>query len=170
MVNQQAADLVIGLITAIRARGSSVRKTMLLKFLYLADIANYRANGETFTGFDWIFHRFGPWAREYDELLESLQETGQVSIESTDWEDDKAYESIRSEEKRDLHGVFPSLEAQHELSLALDALADKPLGEILDHVYFETEPMEGAERLSRLDFSKVDRGVEFAFTSRSAPS
>ncbi len=38
----------------------------------------------------------------------------------------------------------------------IDMWADRSLGEMLDYVYFHTEPMEGAERGKTLDFSKVE--------------
>ena len=33
------------------------------------------------------------------------------------------------------------------------------MGEMLDYIYFHTEPMEGAERNEELDFSGVNRSV-----------
>ena len=50
-------NLIVALINAIREREGSPTKTKLLKFLYLADLASYRATGKTATGFDWIFSR-----------------------------------------------------------------------------------------------------------------
>ena len=37
----------------------------------------------------------------------------------------------------------------------LDTWAERTTGEILDHVYFRTEPMEEAIRNEKLDFSKI---------------
>ena len=49
--------------------------------------------------------------------------------------------------------VSRELEFRH----IVDQWADRRLGEMLDHVYFYTEPMEAAQRGERLDFSRVQR-------------
>lgn len=36
----------------------------LVKFVYLADLAHAQQTGRTFTGVEWRFHHFGPWAVE----------------------------------------------------------------------------------------------------------
>lgn len=42
-----------------------------IKYVYLADLANARRNnGETFTGTDWRFYKFGPWAQSVNERVE----------------------------------------------------------------------------------------------------
>jgi hypothetical protein len=41
----------------------------LLKFIYLADLAFSQDEGKTFTGADWTFHHFGPWAPEVFKRL-----------------------------------------------------------------------------------------------------
>lgn len=38
----------------------------------------------------------------------------------------------------------------------VDTCADRRLGDMLDYVYFQTEPMENAERRKPLDFSKIE--------------
>ena len=59
----QARELTLGILTRIKEREGTANKTKLLKLLYLADIEQYRATGETVTGFDWIF---------YQQLLQML--------------------------------------------------------------------------------------------------
>jgi len=142
---------------AIREREGSPTKTKLLKFLYLADLASYRVTGETFTRFDWIFFHYGPWTYEYDQILSEMQHL--ISSERVPLpQDEGEAEVFGTSEVVDLEEVLPSYEAVHELNLALDAFADRPLAEILDYVYFETEPMEGAIRDTELDFSKIEVG------------
>lgn len=47
----------------------------LLKYAYLADVAHAeRHEGSTFTGIDWVFHHFGPWAADAHERIESALE------------------------------------------------------------------------------------------------
>lgn len=43
----------------------------LIKYVYLADLAHAeRNNGETFTGVDWQFYKFGPWSQTVHERIE----------------------------------------------------------------------------------------------------
>lgn len=44
----------------------------LLKYAYLADLAHAEAKGATFTGIEWRFYKFGPWATEAFETIEPL--------------------------------------------------------------------------------------------------
>lgn len=150
-------NLIVALISAIREREGTPTKTKLLKFLYLADLASYRATGETVTSFDWIFFHYGPWTYEYDQILSEMPHL--ISRERVPLSQDEGEAEIfGTSEVVDLEEVLPSYEAVHELTLALDAFANRSLAEILDYVYFETEPMEGAIRDTELDFSKIEVG------------
>lgn len=53
----------------------------LLKYAYLADVAHAeRHDGSTFTGIDWVFHHFGPWAAEaHDRIGSALDHVGAVA-------------------------------------------------------------------------------------------
>ncbi len=43
----------------------------LIKYLYLADLAySEHHNGETYTGLNWEFYHFGPWAKELFQRIE----------------------------------------------------------------------------------------------------
>jgi len=43
----------------------------LIKYLYLADLAySEHHNGEIFTGLNWKFYHFGPWAKELYQRIE----------------------------------------------------------------------------------------------------
>ncbi len=44
----------------------------LLKYVYLADLAHVEAKGSSFTGIEWRFYKFGPWATEAFEAIEPL--------------------------------------------------------------------------------------------------
>ncbi|MBL8934242.1 MAG: hypothetical protein JNM69_06805 [Archangium sp.] len=41
----------------------------LLKYAYLGDLAHAEATGESFTGVEWRFHKFGPYARAAEERI-----------------------------------------------------------------------------------------------------
>jgi len=41
----------------------------------------------------------------------------------------------------------------------IDVWADRAIPPLLDYVYFETEPMQGAEKMKPLDFTKVSKEI-----------
>lgn len=62
-------DLIIQYALAVASEAEDFRDRELgpihlLKFLYLADLAYASSEGESFTGTQWRFHKFGPWAVE----------------------------------------------------------------------------------------------------------
>jgi hypothetical protein len=156
LMNAKAQDLVLAVLSRVKERGGTSNKTKLLKLLYLADIEHFRKYGETLTGFDWIFFLFGPWAAEYDSLLNELENRDLVRTEA--WsKGDAAGARLDPVEKKDLGKVVESADEYFRIQHQVDTWADRSLPELLDYVYFDTEPMKEAESLKRLDFSKVDR-------------
>lgn len=151
-----AKALVRAVLTRVRDREGSAGKTKLLKFLYLADIENFRTTRQTITGFDWIFFHFGPWAAEYDKVLDQLAAEGAIEVEK--WaRSDVEGASIRVKEPLDLGQVIKPTVALYRAQRYIDTWADKGIPTLLDYVYFETEPMAEAQKGAKLDFSKVHR-------------
>jgi len=152
----QAKDLALAILTRIEEREGSANKTKLLKLMYLADIENFRATGETLTGFNWIFYLYGPWSSEYDALLEQLQAEGAVDVDK--WATANVEgERITPKEQVELEKLQLPTEAFFRTRRQVDTWADRGVPRLLDYVYFETEPMEGAEKMRPLDFSKVSK-------------
>lgn len=152
----QARDLVLAILTRIREVEGTANKTKLLKLLYLADIENFRATGETFTGFDWIYYLYGPWTSEYDDLIKQLEAEGVLRLER--WAAGSVEgERITASEKVDLDRVIASADVFFRTRRQVDTWADRAIPRLLDYVYFETEPMQGAVKMERLDFKKVSK-------------
>lgn len=62
-------DLIIQYALALASEADDFRDRELgpihlVKFVYLADLAHAQQTGSTFTGVEWRFHHFGPWAVE----------------------------------------------------------------------------------------------------------
>src|SRR5882724_4327514 len=66
-------DLVQAILSRAREREGYVTKTKLVKYLYLFDVEHFRRTGRTFTGFSWLFHLYGPWAREFEDLYSRMR-------------------------------------------------------------------------------------------------
>jgi hypothetical protein len=81
-VNAYTKKLIHAIVSQVVEKGGYVTKTKLLKLLYLFDVEYYRVHRQTFTGFNWKFFHLGPWAREFDPLMEELVHS-ETLVEST---------------------------------------------------------------------------------------
>ncbi|MDA2914676.1 Panacea domain-containing protein, partial [Acidobacteriia bacterium AH_259_A11_L15] len=160
-------QLVPAVLSAVRHARGFATKTKLLKYLYLIDIEHFRRFRETATGFQWIFHKYGPWTNEYDPVLEDLRQTGIIQI-TTGTRDDLDTKFVDAERvPASLDALGWPFDLQVTVRRIIETWADRPTGEILDYVYFHTEPMQGAERGQKLDFTKVEQGDRTEFYSRT---
>ena len=65
--------------------------------------------------------------------------------------------SISATEFKEIGRTIKDTNEYFRVLRLIDTFADIATAELLDFVYFETEPMSGAEKGRRLDFSKVSR-------------
>lgn len=155
-MNPQVKILVPAIISFVNERGGGITKTKLLKLLYLFDIEYFRLHGKTFTGFDWKFFHLGPWTSQFDVVLDGLVEGGNVvqqSLQAVDYE----VALLRTEESVELKRAVTDVRDEIHLNRILMDWGTRPTGELLDYVYFRTEPMEHGVRNEKLDFSYVSR-------------
>jgi len=154
------------LIQAILSRAHElegyVTKTKLLKYLYLFDLEAHRRTGRGITDFDWIFHLYGPWAPQYDRLYTDLVRTDVMRV-TPGTRPDLDTEFLSSPRRVELQDVVEDVGLELAFRHIVDDWADRRLGEMLDYVYFHTEPMLEAKRGERLDF-KHTAGPQHALT------
>jgi hypothetical protein len=164
-----AIDLTRAILTELHSKDLPVGKTKLLKLLYVADLEHFRATGETWTGFEWIFFLYGPWAGEYDEVLAQLE--AMALIARRPWAAGGLEgEEIRVQEPLELGAVIKDTAEYFYTRRLIDSLGELSTSEVLDWVYFRTEPMQGAEKMKPLDFGKVAKEQpRFYQRTRSAP-
>ena len=146
-------DLIAAVATGIRECGGVPTKTKILKLLYLLDIESYRKTGAALTGFDWTFHRFGPWAATYDDALQAAVQTNKISLNAPNAEEGATF--INASERLPLSEVFPDIIQRLTAKNIIETWASRPMVELLDYVYFHTAPMRDAIRGAQLDFSTV---------------
>lgn len=155
---EQLTRLIQAILSFVKEREGFVTKTKLLKYLYLIDIEHYRLTGQILTGFRWKFYKYGPWASEYDPFYAHLQQRGAVAVRPGT-RMDLDTEFLQTEEEVELQDIFPNDNERRRMRQVLETWAARPLGEMLDHVYFHTEPMEEAKRDEYLSFAKVNRAI-----------
>lgn len=151
-------DLTRYIVWYATEQGIRLTANRLVKFLYLADL--YRARikeGETFTGFPWRFIYYGPYCPEALNCIEEASKTGHICKDTFEskFGEDKEYNLFLCDDPdaERLEGQI-HIRVLSQLQNAIKRFGDDtPL--LLDYVYFETEPMEGARKGDLLDFSKA---------------
>ncbi|MDC8451056.1 MAG: hypothetical protein LV473_22295 [Nitrospira sp.] len=153
-MNPATTQLIAAIATIAKDKQVFLSKTKLLKLLYLFDVEYFRQHRSTFTGFAWKFFHLGPWTNEIDTVLEDLvREEVLIARQSARPDfDSTTYVPL---EDQQISLVLSDIRDEFALKRVLNAWIERQLGEILDHVYFHTEPMENAVRNTPLDFSVV---------------
>jgi len=158
--------LILYVVDQLNQMGRAPSTIQLVKYLYLIDLEYARIYRRTLSGYGWIYYKYGPYAFE---IADTARRVGFYLVE----------EEFETGEKRgryyrvDQEARFPN-----ELGSIVKDITDRVLhiwglastAEILDHVYFETEPMEDAIYGELLDFSKAKRPIGlFEITFRDSP-
>ena len=127
----------------------------LIKYLYLADLAySEHRNGEIFTGLNWKFYHFGPWAEKlYQRIEPALLAIGAEKklYPSKKYEKDCVRWSIQNDE---LHNELNS-----KLSIILSGAIQSSVHQFgsdtegLLHFVYKTAPMLQASPGETLDFT-----------------
>ena len=137
----------------------SMTTIRLVKFLYLGDLYYARKHeGKTLTGFPWAFVYYGPYCSEAFNAIQGAEASGIICKKAFEskFSQDEMYNLFYCEDTNDLDEVENNIPAEVSASLKT---AIKKYGDdtpyLLDHVYFETEPMKEARKGELLDFSKA---------------
>jgi uncharacterized phage-associated protein len=140
-------ELVINISREYKERvGIAPAKTKLLKLAYLAEVYHKRLTGARLTDQQWVFWKYGPYLWDYEAM---------ISNEAIFLKPDETDEFYAVEVRDDYQGKEMSIEEQNAVSRALEHAYDD-LNQILDLVYFDTEPMMKAQaRGETLDFDSV---------------
>ena len=155
-MNPKVETLVLAIVSFVNERGGGITKTKLLKLLYLFDIEYFRLHGKIFTGLDWKFFHLGPWTSQFDPVLAELVQSGAVVQEPLHLpEFDVAV--LHAARPVELSEALDDVKDEIQLNRILMDWTTRSTGELLDYVYFRTEPMEHAIRNERLDFSFVSQ-------------
>jgi hypothetical protein len=135
----------------------------LVKFLYLADLYHAKRNeGETLTGWRWRFVHYGPFCNEALRAIAVAAQARMIAgIPYASSFDDEQHFLYKTESETE-----PSIAARlpfyviGPLQGAVKKWAGDTIG-LLDHVYFETEPMKNVKPGDLLEFSKAKEPEPF---------
>lgn len=156
--NKELATIITYTINKIQEHGSNPIKTLLMKLLYLLDVEFYRQFSKTVTGIQWVFYHYGPYSAQLDRLLNKLPDVEEKNFTSSSGRKGYTYssESNIDTNEEEFIKIF-GYPARNTLHRVLDKWAFEELWAVLDHVYFYTEPMQGAQRGQTLEFSKITK-------------
>jgi len=132
----------------------------LVKFIYLYDLYHARSQGgQTFTGFPWRFIYYGPYCSEAMQCVDQAVNEGLICKETYDSQfgESKEYNIFTcNDEKVAKIGDSIPIGIVSQIQKAIRTFGDDT-PQLLDHVYFDTEPMADARKGDLLDFSKAER-------------
>lgn len=146
--------MIRAICSRVQEREGYLNKTKLIKYLYLIDVEYYRVYKELFTGFNWIFKDFGPWAFEYNDIFEAMKRSPDFRIDEGN-KPDLDTKFIRTKESLELGNVISDFDINLKVLRIIDRWADETTAPMLNYVYFYTEPMVDGERGKSLDFTKI---------------
>lgn len=134
-------------------------KTRLLKLAYLVEVFYYRRFSKRLLDIDWIYYLYGPWTSDYDSIIASFP----FEIEERDIDEERFAQIVTIDEPVPEPPV--SFDERLIIDDVLSRFGARALSELLEYVYFETEPMIKAEnRLEHLDFSVVQPASVYRVT------
>lgn len=119
--------------------------TRLIKLVYLVELEYYRCYQKRITGVDWIYYKFGPYVMNYPDYF-------QHGLERL-VDEDNNYHLIRlSYDTTDYCNKIVSRIVER----VVKEFGDCKLNDLLDYVYYNTEPMMAVQnRGDKIDFKYV---------------
>ena len=152
--------LIRYIVDQVNEQGGSVGRTALMNLVYLVDVEHCRQYGKPATALKWQFHHYGPYAAELQSDVQSLGLDVDEDIFSgkSGSRPSSGYRYRKTGDRKEIARAFNS-QYDGQVKRCVDSVVEQwaldPLPSILDYVYFETEPMEDAERGEFLNFSKI---------------
>jgi len=131
-----------------------ISKIKIIKLLYLIDVESVRRLGTKYTDIPWIFHLYGPYDSALDRYLSALGlEEGiqQEEFQTAGGKIGSVFKSILKADENDVKDPRVRRIA-HDVVAQWAAVE---INDLLNHVYFETEPMQNAAKGQALDFGTI---------------
>lgn len=137
-------NIIVNLINQLSHYDIKFGKTRLIKIAYLLELQYYKINKKRLSDAKWIFFKYGPYPINYCNYLE------QDEIHITD---DDGFIKIELKEDSELPSI--PIEVTTIMNSLIMSYGNMELNQLLNFIYFNTEPMKYAKPKSELDFSKI---------------
>lgn len=154
------SDAVVAILHEAKQAGvGKLTRTALTKYLYLLDYWMAKeTNGKTYLGVDWKFYHFGPYS---ESIASHLDWAGaQASINKVDVSKQDKEFTLYSLSDYARPKTFEAIGLPKDVGMklvqAIKAFAGDLTG-LLNFVYFDTEPMDGAKPGNVLEFQNLSR-------------
>jgi len=151
MKEKEVQSAILYLLKIAQEERVPIGKVRLMKLLYLLDVKYCRYYGEIYTGLEWVFYKYGPFTFKIEDLLDKIG----VTEEEILLEKGKIFKQLKYEFDMGEENVKPSVKSRGILKNLFKEWGSTDLNQLLDYVYFDTEPMENAGLRRKLDFSKI---------------
>ena len=126
-------------------------KTKLLKLCYLVEFYYFKKNQKRLTEEEWIYYLYGPYLFNFDKHLQNCP-FSIIEVENKHNE----YEIIEMEEGYFKKEGIDEFDIKMLIRRIIKEFGEKNLEEIIDFIYFETEPMQKVKRRKeKLDFTAI---------------
>ncbi len=145
MAGNNLEALILYLVAKLTDEEIPASRIRIHKLLYLADLDGVKKHGRPLTGADWIFHHYGPWSPQIQEVLQNRGFDLDEEEVSSRGRRAFVYHSGRAAP------IEPS--ASRILDRTIQDWGLVNLNQLLDYIYFETAPMMYAERGETLNLS-----------------
>jgi len=145
--------LILYVVQCLRDLEAFPSRTRILKIIYLIDVEYYRRHRRTLTGEKWIFYHYGPYLMHYPQVLERLA----LDLEETEDTTTRGHSvySYQARGDQDIEDIVP----HHSDHVIIDTIIKRwgleDIKDLLNHVYFYTEPMSTPQFKAPLDFSLI---------------
>jgi uncharacterized phage-associated protein len=149
-MNTSVLELLKLILQETESESLSIGKTKLIKILYLLEVEYYRSFQKRLTDLEWQFYHYGPYPIGIEKILGSpdLEEMPKLL------KDGKVYKKYSVASDRSAERGIDS-DVQRLIKRVVNEWGGLGLNDLLDFVYFETEPMRKAKRGEILDFKTI---------------
>ncbi|OGU31943.1 MAG: hypothetical protein A2X67_10675 [Ignavibacteria bacterium GWA2_55_11] len=149
-------SILVEILREAKAKDFFITTTQLVKLLYLVEVEYYRDFSARLTDLRWLFYHYGPYALELGSVLDDkeFQQIERVNDEG------RKYTQFTVEESKSKFGLRLDPKLTLVVKRVVGTWGNVRLPELLDYVYFDTEPMQAVERRGQvLDFTAVKKEI-----------
>lgn len=156
-IDNKILELIKFIVCYATEHNMRLTTVRLVKFIYLADVYHARAfEGKTLTSLPWTFVYYGPYCSEVMECIDraiDVRFISRATFESNYGKKDYQLYECHDDDYDRLKRSFPR-EVISELQFMIKKYGDST-PELLDYVYYGTEPMRDVQKGDKLDFKSA---------------